>query len=283
VALAAIFAGTSTCLAQKEKRDPVCSQTDAAAFKPLPKLSYDCPAGPTDSDDAILKSSQRLAAIKALQTELAGFTNAAWWQTDVDQLNACAFREGTGEFSDDQKEAWKRGDYFFQLFGNYEIRLVLIDDPCYQTGYNGSNAFLLIRKAGRVFVTQVLDGYYSRVDNSVGIDFADLNGQQLIEVSTGNSMPPSLVYYYFFIDPKTNRALPRNIFKEDGKLTNQIWSAMILGDTKTAPELKIISRRRLSPTFSAYRESDRGRIDDNGRRLRRIVYRWNGKFFAPGR
>ncbi|HKP37275.1 MAG TPA: hypothetical protein VJT71_10480 [Pyrinomonadaceae bacterium] len=280
LALAAVLAVASTCWAQKQRPDPVCSQTTAAAFKPLPQLTYECPDEPNDSDEAILKLPQRLRAIKALEAELAALSNAAWWQADVDNLNACAFKETAGELTDEQKEAWKRGDYRFQLFGSHDIRLALIDDPCYQTGFNGSNAFLLVRKGGKVFVTQVLDGYYSRVDNSVGIEFANLNGQQLIEVSTANSMPPSLLYHYFVIDPKTNRAMPKKIFREDGKLTNQVWSAMLLGESKSAPELKIISRRRLNRTFSAYRESDRGRIDDGGRRLRRIVYRWNGRFYS---
>jgi len=45
-------------------------------------------------------------------------------------------------------------------------------------------------------------------------------------------------------------------------------------------ELKIIRRHRLAPSFSAYEEDEHGRIDDNGRRLRRIVYRWNGRFYG---
>jgi hypothetical protein len=279
--IAAACIGSTNVLAQKQRTDPVCSQTTAAAFKPLPELVYECPDAANDSDDAILKLPQRLTAISDLVKELAGFTNPVWWQTDVDLLNACAFKESVGELTDDQKDAWKRGDYRFQLFGDHEIRLALIDDPCYQTGYNGSNAFLIVRKNGRVSVTQVLNGYYSRADNSVGIAFANLNGQQLIEVSTANSMPPSLVYYYFVIDAKTNQALPKNIFKEGGKLTNQISSAMLLGDSKTPRELKIISRTRLNPTFSAYHDSERGTINDNGRTLRRTVYRWNGRFYSP--
>ena len=260
---------------------PVCSQTTAAAYKPLPKLIYECPEGANDSDDAILKLPQRVTGINDLVKELAGFTNPAWWLTGVDNLNACAFKESVGELSDDQKDAWKRGDYRFQLFGDHEVRLALIDDPCYQTGYNGSNVFLIVRKHGRVAVTQMLNGYYSRVDNSVGIDFANLNGQQLIEISTANSMPASLVYYYFVIDPKTNQAVPKNIFQDGRNYTNQISSAMLLGDSKTPPELKIIRRHKLNPTFSAYHDSERGTIDDGGRTLRRIVYRWNGRFYAP--
>lgn len=283
ILVATVFLGCATIFAQKQRTDPVCSQTTAAAFKSLPKLSYECPDSATDSDDAILRLPQRVAALEDLMKQLAGFTDPAWWQAEVDHLNACAFREEAGDLTADQKAAWKRGDYRFQLFGNHETRLALIDDPCYQTGYNGSNAFLLVRQNGRVFVTQVLNGYYSRVDNSVGIDFANVNGQRLIEVSTANSMPPSLVYHYFVFDPKTNQTMPKNIFKEGGKLTNQISSAMLLGDTKTAPELRIISKHRLNRTFSAYHDSDRGRIDDNGRQLRRTIYRWNGRFYVPAR
>jgi hypothetical protein len=44
---------------------------------------------------------------------------------------------------------------------------------------------LIHRKAGRVLVTEVLDGFSSRPDNPVGLNFADLNGQQIIEISTG--------------------------------------------------------------------------------------------------
>ena len=53
-----------------------------------------------------------------------------------------------------------------------------------------------------------------------------------------------------------------------------------LGLPQSAGELKIIRRHRLAPSFSAYEEDERGRINDNGRKLRRIVYRWNGRFYA---
>jgi hypothetical protein len=177
----------------------------------------------------------------------------------------------------------------FDLFGNHQIRLALIADHYYQTGYNGSNAFLLYRKNGKVFVTQVLNGYYSRADSSVDIDRAKLNDRQLVEVPTANSMPPSFVSYFFAIDPKTNKAVPENLFKDGNKLANEIHSAMLLSEPadlglpKTAGELKIISGNRLAPTFSAYEEDDRGQIDDNGRKLRRIVYRWNGRFYPRSR
>jgi hypothetical protein len=53
----------------------------------------------------------------------------------------------------------------------------------------------------------------------VELAFARLNGEQIIEIHTGNNMPPSLTNY-----------------------------------------------------------SERGRINDSGRRLRRVRYRWNGRF-----
>jgi hypothetical protein len=280
---------SASSFAQKTKPITDCKQSTFAAFKPLPKLEYDCADGANDSDDKILKLPERLAAIRGLVKELEGFTNMAWWQASVDDMNACKLHGSAGELTDDEKQDWKRGAYSFDLFGNHEFRLALIADPCYQTGYNGSNAFLLYRKNGNVFVSQILNGYYSRVDNSMGIHFANLNGQQLIEVATANSMPPSLVSYFFVIDPKTNKAIPKHIFKDGRKMTNEIYSAMLMtepadvGLPKSAEALKIFSGNRLAQTFSAYEESERGKIDDNGRKLRRIVYRWNGKFYARSR
>jgi len=283
-----LLAGANV-LAQKEKPPPACKQSTFVAFKPLPKMEYNCPGGLIDSDDKILKLPERLTAIRGLVKELEGFTNWAWWQANVDDLNSCKVHGSAGELTDEEKQEWKRGDYNFDLLGNHDFRLALIADPCYQTGYNGSNAFLLYRKNGKVFDSQVLNGYYSRVDNSVGINFARLNGEQLVEVATANSMPESLVSYFFVIDQETNKAIPKKIFKDGGKMTNKIYSAMLMNEPadvglpKSAEALKIFSGSRLAQTFSAYEESERGRIDDNGRKLRRIVYRWNGRFYTRAR
>src|SRR5260370_38706541 len=96
-----------------------------------------------------------------------------------------------GALDAEERASLTRGDYPISLFGNQSLRLILVTDPCYQTGYNGSTAFFLFREGGRVFVTRILYGYYSRVDNSVGFDFANFNGQQKIEDSTNNKIPPS--------------------------------------------------------------------------------------------
>ena len=276
-----------TVLAQKKKPVPVCKQSTFAAVKPWPKLEYECPEGLNDYDEKILKLPARLAALRGIEKELAEFTNAAWWQAETDELNACGLHGSAGELTEEEKDKWKQGDYTLTLMGNHEMRLALLDDPCYQTGYAGANAFLLYRKDGKVYVSQVLNGYYSRVDNSVGIDFAKLNGQQIIEISTGNSMPPSMVYYYFAIDPVTNKAVPKKIFKDGNKFTNQIYSAMLLAEPKdaglpaNASELNVIVNGRLAPSFSAYEEDEHGRIEASGRKFHRIIYRWKGKFYTP--
>jgi hypothetical protein len=280
---------SASSFAQKTKPIPVCTQSTFAASKPLPKIKYDCPEGLIESDDKILKLPERLAAIRGAMKELGGFRSAAWWQAEIDELNACQIHGSAGALADEEKEKWKQGDYSFGLLGNHQIRLALLADPCYQTGYNGTNTFLLYRKGGNVVVTQVLNGYYSRVDNSIGVDYASLNGRQLVEISTSNSMPPSFVYYYFVIDPKTGQATPKKIFEDGNKLTNEIWSAMLMSEPadvglpKNAEALKIISGHRLATSFSAYEEDERGKIDDNGRKLRRIIYRWNGRFYSRSR
>jgi len=280
---------SASSFSQKTKPITTCTQTTFSAFRTLPKMQYDCPEGSNDSDDKILKLPERLAAIRGVMKELNAFTNAAWWQANVEDLNACGVHGSAGEFTDEEREKWKDSDYSFELFGGHQMRLALIPDPCYQTGYSGSNAFLLYRKDGQVFVSQVLNGYYSRVDNSVGIAVANVSGQQFVEVSTANSMPPSLVNYLFVIDPKTNKAIPKKIFRDGGKLANEIYSAMLMNEPadvglpKSAEALKILSGNRLAQTFSAYEEDERGKIDDNGRKLRRIVYRWNGRFYSRSR
>jgi len=174
-------------LAQRN-RPTVCSQAAFAAYKPLPGLEYECPAG-SDSDEALMKLPARLAAIRLIEKVLQTFDNAAWWNADAEQLNYCEIHGRAGRLTNEEKQKLTDGDYDLKVFGNHEMRLIMLRDPCYATGYSGANGFLLYRRAGKVFVSQVLNGYASRVANSVGIDFATLNGEQLIEISTANSFP----------------------------------------------------------------------------------------------
>jgi hypothetical protein len=95
-------------------------------------------------------------------------------------------------------------------------------------------------------------------------------------------MPPSVKNYYFVIDPKTHRAVPQKIFKVRRMLTNQISSAIILGEPtelglpRNAQDMQLIRRNRLLPSFSTYAEVFAG----DGRRLKRTVYRWNGRSYG---
>lgn len=274
--------------AQKQRQVPVCRATTFAAYRALPEFNYDCPEGLIESDEKLLQTPGRIAALKEITAELSSFSDAAWWQANVDELTACEIHGQAGALSSEEKEKYRDGDYLFRLFGNQTLRLILFPDPCYQTGYNGSVAFLLYRSGGRVYVTKLLDGYYSRIENSVGFDFANLNGQQIIEISTANNMTPAFTNYYFVIDPVTHHAVPRKLFKQGKTLTNEIRSAMLLGEPselglpRGARDMQIISRHRLLPTFRTYEEAY---VDGegNGRKLSQTVFRWNGRFYASTR
>ena len=275
---------SSSSFAQKKKAIPVCKQAALAALKSLPELSYKCRESVYDSDQDILKWPERVEAIKEYASQLESFTDAAWWQTDVDDLNACDFRGKAGAFTAEEQGNFQE-DFLIKVLGNHQIRLVIAPDPCYQTEFNGSSFFVLYRHGGKVSVTKVVDGFFSRINNSISVAFANLSGQQIIEISTGNNMPPSFTNYYFGIDRKSNKAGPKNLFKDGNTLTNQMWSAIVFSDMsnlglpKSAEAMNVIRGGRLATTFSVYEDDVDGKLNDNGRRLRRIIYRWNGRFY----
>jgi hypothetical protein len=129
-----------------------------------------------------------------------------------------------------------------------------------------------------VAVSQVLDGYFSRADNSVTLGFARFGGEEIIEVATGSGgLTPSLTNYYFVIDPRTKQAVPKNLFRGDHGPTNEISSAMLFNATPAITPLKIIRGQSLAPSFIIYVDSENGAVDDNGRKLSRKILRWNGK------
>ena len=275
-----LFSVSSHSIGQRRRPTLVCKGPVLAALKPKPELSYPCDGEANDWDEKILKLPARGAAIKTLIEELSSFSENAWWAADTRDLSVCDFAQKAGSLTPDQRHSFLDGEYLFWLFGNARYRLVLIPDPCYQTGYGGSNAFLLYRNTGRIFVTQVLDGYFSRADNSVNIALATLNGHEIIEISTGSGgLTPSLTNYYVVIDPRTNHAVPKNLFRGDRGLTNEISSALLLGDTPAAEPLQIVRGNTLAKSFSIYVDDANGRIEDNGRTLSRKILRWNGKMY----
>jgi len=266
---------------RRSKPALVCKRPVLAALKPIPALSYPCNDQLNDYDEKTLKLPARLTAIKTLMSQLSSFSDRAWWSTDIVDLGVCDYTKQPGPLTPDQRHSFLGDEYLFWLFGNDQIRLVLIPDPCYQTEYGGSNAFVLYRDASHITVTQVLDGYFSRADNSVNVRLAKLNTQQIVEVSTGSGgLTPSLTNYYFAIDPATHHAIPKNLFIEDKKPTNEISSAMLLSDSRPASEpLKVIQGQTLARSFIIYVDDANGKIDDNGRTLSRKVLRWNGTVY----
>ena len=282
--LTTIATSIAAFVAQKTTT-PVCKPVVLAAFKPLPKLKYRCDAELSDYDEKLLKQPNRIRAVKALERRLASFTSPAWWQANVDDLNLCEVRRKPGVLNTEEQEKVKDGN--FALLGDHSARLALLTDPCYMTGFFGSNAFLLYRKAGKVFVTEVLDGFSSRADNPVGLDFARLNGQQIFEITTGTGgLHPSITYYYFVIDAKTNKAVPKKLFKGAKGLTNQVSSDLLMGEPedfglpKDATELNIIRGHKLAPSFSIYAEDSEGKIEgEQGGKFTRTIFKWNGRFY----
>ena len=266
--IAASFLIPNNFLAQQRNQQLVCKQPVLAAMKPRPELSYECGEQANDWEEKILKLPARVSAIKTLMTELSSFSDDAWWTADIVDLGVCDFKKEAAVLTADERREFVNGEYLFWLWGNATIRLMLIPDPCYQTGYGGSNAFLLYRNAGKVFVTQVLDGYFSRADNSVNLAFAKVKSEEIIEVSTGSGgLNPSLTNYYFVIDPRTNHAVPKNLFVGSrGRPTNQITSELLLDSpARTSEPLQIVRGKTLAPSFVVY--------TGNGRRK---VLRWNG-------
>lgn len=141
--------------------------------------------------------------------------------------------------------------------------------------------FLLYRDAGKIYVTQVLDGYFSRADNPVILNFGKLNNELVIEIATwSGGLNPTLTNYYFVVDPKTNHALPKKLFAGEHGPTNEITSALLFGNpTPGLAPLNIIRRGTLAKSFNVYTDSENGKINENGRSLSRTIRRWNGKLY----
>ena len=273
--LLAVVIFLSPAYAQRSK-PLVCKKATLAALKPRPELAYRCDDNLNDYDEKVLKLPARVAAIKSLISELSSFNEPQWWAADVVDLGVCDFAGKPGTLARDQRRSFLSDEYLFWLFGNDRIRLMLIPDPCYQTQYGGANGFLLYRNGGRVYVTQVLDGFFSRADNPVNVAIA----KDIIEVSTwSGGLNPSLTNYYFTIDPKTNHAVPKNLFKGEHGPTNEISSAMLFNETPASAPLKIVRGQTLAPSFTIYIDDANGKIDDNGRTLSRKILRWNGKIY----
>jgi len=264
----------------------VCKQTALAALKPMPQFRYRCDPKLESYDEKILKLPVRLQAKNALMARLETFSTPAWWRAQVDDLNACDFRRKPGAINGEALRDFKSGEYRLWLFGDGNIRMVVVPDPCYQSDYGGSVAYVLYHIGPKVVASQVIDNFFSRADNPILMDLAREGAEQIVEVATwSGGLNPSLTNYYFSIDPKSYRAVPKNIFNGDHGPTNEITSAMLFGTPEEfdlpadAGEIKVIRNHRLAKTISIYVDDTDGKIEDNGRKLTRTVLTWNGKVY----
>ena len=264
----------------------VCKQTALAALKSMPAFRYRCDPNLESYDEKVLQLPARLRAKNALVAQLETFTTPAWWRAQVDDLNACDFRRKPGVIAGEALSNFKGGEYRMWLFGDGNIRMVVLPDPCYQSDYNGSVSYVLYHKGPKVFASQVIDNFFSRADNPILMDRATQGAEEIVEVATwSGGLNPSLTNYYFSIEPKSYRAVPLNIFVGDHGPTNEITSAMLFGTPEDfelpadAGEIKVIRNHRLAKTISIYADDTDGKIEDNGRKLTRTVLTWNGKVY----
>ncbi|HEY8562147.1 MAG TPA: hypothetical protein VIL74_17365 [Pyrinomonadaceae bacterium] len=262
----------------------ICKPTALAALVPLPELKYDCDEDSDESEDAVLSQPNRRQALAFYARTLEKLTDAEWWRTPVEDLAVCDFLKKTGALTDEQRQDYEFSDYLYRLRGNGRFRVVVAKDPCYQTGFNGANVFLLNRVRGEVFAAEVIDGFYTRADFPLGFETASREQETIIEIATtSGGLYPSETYYYFTIDPTTKRAVPKKLFKEKGGFANQISSKAILGEPEEyglpprSEALRIIVNGRLARSFYVFEDTGE-KFGDNSKFVRR-VYKWNGRFY----
>jgi hypothetical protein len=278
------------CVGQETKKH-VCKARVFAALRPIPKLDYKCqPDEVPDYGDDVLKRPERLAGLREYVRSLAELTSSDWWNADVKDLNVCYVGGKPGPLSPEDVETLRYGGRGTELFGDDSIRLILATDPCYQRGFGGSNAFLLYRSGDKVYVTEALDGFYSRSDDPIGLDFGVLNSERIIEINTNSGgLHPYITNYYFIIDRKSKKAIPKKLFRVGGKLTNEMTSALDMYGQYPDPatgqsiEVQVIKHGKLAQSFIVLNEDFSRDPDADGPNLKKTTYRWNGSFYAVGR
>lgn len=281
---AAVFIpyGRADSSPQPQRNRPLrCTKEALAALKPLPQFDYDC----AERDEDNLKTPERQAALKDYLSELeSAFNDEGWWAAPVDDLNVCSIIHEERAMTAAERHDIQGNNDEINLYGDSLTRLVIVDDPCIKYSYSTLNAYLLQRANNRVYATQVVDAFYSRADNSVKRHVAAQNGERLMIIERGlvdGTMPPQVqvTWAVYTINPNTHRAAPRKIFKENGKLTNEMaWDAPPFAGEEAnnrwrAPELE--RNGKLLPRFYLY-------YPYKGR-LGRDTYVWNGKYYARAR
>jgi hypothetical protein len=272
--------GGATSATPNRERPYRCTKVALAALKPTPKLDYEC----TDDDDDNFKTPERQAAMKDyLRTLEETFNDNDWWATPVDDLNACSIAKEVRPMTDSENNSFA---YNIYLYGDHTTRLLAVIDPCIKYSYGTLDVYVLQRAGRRVVATQVLDAFYTRFDASLFLEVAQLNGERLILVDRfahdGFATSLEVTAAAYTINPRTHRAVPKKIFKEAGKLTNEVvWEMppfydlgrMLPDKGWRAPE--IVRNGRLVSRFSIDYPTRRG--------LRRQAYVWNGKYYRLAR
>ncbi|HKQ07846.1 MAG TPA: hypothetical protein VJ464_22150 [Blastocatellia bacterium] len=272
--------GGATGATPSKERPYRCTKAALAALKPAPKLDYEC----ADDEDDNLKSPERQAAMKDYLRELEEtFNDDGWWATSVNDLNACSIAKEVRPLTGSENNEFAFSIY---LYGDHTTRLLAVIDPCIKYSYGTLDVYVLERAAGRVVATQVLDAFYTRYDASLFLEVAQLNGERLILVERfahdGFATSLQVTAAAYTINPRTHGAVPKKIFKEAGKLTNEVeWDAPPFYELGRplpdkgwrSPEL--VRKGRLVPRFSIDYPTRRG--------LRHQAYVWNGKYYSVAR
>jgi hypothetical protein len=264
------FTGTGMPVQHKKELPLRCTKATLQLMKAIPKLNYSC----ADRDEDNLKNPERKQALRRQIKELEQFTSQAWWAANVTELNICA------EF----KKPYVLHDHEFYtaaIYGDSHTRLVITDDPCVKYSYGTLNVFVLQRTGNRVVVTQVLDSYFSRADNAISLQIADMGSQRILEINarTGGLQPYATSFLYA-IDKRTNRAVPKKLIKDGKTFTNEMTSCDALGIwvgkfeielPESWKETTIIKNGRLADKFYVYHKG----IDT----LERAAFQWNGRYY----
>lgn len=240
--------------------------------RPVPlTIEYRCPKQFQGFEVELLDSPVRMAAkralISALETKLAG----SWWKAPAEALNNCYAQVSKQE-----------GGPPRIVFGDSELRLVKAEDSCFQTGFDGSALFLLSLKEGRTVVSELKDGYYSRIEESVAFRTQLVAGRRIVEIEMSGEygMYPVVSKLFFSLDQSSGKAVPENIFMVDGALRNSLFSEGLLSPEEGLPDpLQVLNDTGFAKRFFGYETGGEAQLDESGRTLRKIAYRWNGKYY----
>ena len=277
------FDRTGSAAPRRQRKRPLrCTKAALDALKPIPEFEYEC----AEAQDDNLKSPERRAALDDYLRELEEtFDDAEWWATPVAELNACSVAKEARALSRSESS-----DFAFNiaLYGDQSTRLVAVADPCIKYSYRTLNAYVLQRAGGRVYATQVVDAFFTRFDAALAMSAAQLNGERLLIIERteygGGAFSMVTTAAAYTINPRTHRAVPKKIFREKGKLTNEFAydappffdADQQMSEDKGWRSPLFVRDGRLARRVYVYRPTGRGHF-------RHDTYAWNGRYYAAAR